>query len=72
MSSTKTIDTQKKERQWEVFKQNATGRGVYLVFERIYIFPGEPIPDKYGIELVPHYRLLTRAERRQNKRGTLR
>jgi len=66
------MTNEKKADTWAVFERNATSRGVYLIFEQIYIFPGEPIPEKFGPQLVPHYRLLTRAERREKKKGTLR
>lgn len=72
MSSSKAISDKNKARQWEVFKSNVQDRGVYLIFEKLYIFPGETIPEKFGPDLTPHYRLISREERRLKKRGTLR
>ena len=72
MTSAKASDDKKKTGQWEVFKKNVNERGVYLIFEKLYIFPGETIPDRFGPALTPHYRLLSRLERRLNRRGSLR
>lgn len=72
MTSSKASDDKKNTGQWEVFKRNVNERGVYLIFEKLYIFPGEAIPERFGPALTPHYRLLSRNERRQNRRGTLR
>jgi len=58
-------------KQWEKFRSDATTRGVYLIYEKLYIFPGEIIPDNFGPELTPHYRLLNRTERRLKKRGNI-
>jgi hypothetical protein len=53
----------KQEKQFAEFKANVESRGVFLIFERTFIMPGDQIPEQY-ITLTPHYRLLTRHERR--------
>ena len=55
-----------KTEQFEKFKRDAGSRGVYLIYERKYIYPGDSMPTEYGPSLVPHYRYLNRDERRQN------
>ncbi len=52
------------ERSFDLFKLNCNFKGVYLIFEHKYIFPGDAIPSEYSAALVPHYRFLNREERR--------
>lgn len=68
MSSHETKEKQE-IKQWEEFNTNVRTRGVFLIFEKVIIYPGDPIPDKFGPKLTPHYRLLTRHERRLKKKG---
>jgi hypothetical protein len=67
--SERVIKKQSPESLFEDFKRNCSYRGVYLIFERKYIYPGDPIPLEYGAALVPHYRFLNRVERRQKPKG---
>jgi len=71
MRKEKATIEDKQDKLWDDFKAKANKRGVYLIFEKQYIFPGDPIPDQFGPALTPHYRLLTREEHRLKKRGTL-
>lgn len=71
MSNEKDITDYSEARKWERFKSDAGKKGVYLIFDKLYILPGEPIPEKYGPNLSPHYRFISRNELRLKKSGKL-
>lgn len=71
MKKEKSTPENKESGKWEKFKSLASKRCIYLIDEKLYISPGETIPDKYGPDNVPHYRFISKDEKRLKKRGTL-
>ena len=71
MIKEKATTENKEAAKWERFKSVSSKRCIYLIDEKLYVSPGEIIPDKYGPDLIPHYRLISKDEKRLMKRGTL-
>jgi hypothetical protein len=64
---TKQSPDDRLEKEFELFKSNVAKRGVYLIFEKKYLLPGSEIPPQFGPSHSPHYRLLSRKERREQR-----